>query len=223
MRRYNYQKNNYRRAKFVKRVVLLLIPCAIFALGYGIYKFYIVPAGTTKPVTGIPTVSTGVAGVRSFRSPYFEFEDSASWEAYDQNSSPTKFIYYARNGSLSEQELTVYINQTPPNLAVARALPVKIVNGNAFDVGAISEPCGTAYKPGDLHRVKPLTFSGTTFPCDPETPQFSVILSEVGKTNLLSLKRADDSTATYIIVYRDLRYTPNSASILRIAKSFKSQ
>ncbi|MBI2007658.1 hypothetical protein HYS85_00260 [Candidatus Saccharibacteria bacterium] len=59
--------------------------------------------------------------------------------------------------------------------------------------------------------------------CDPDTPQYSVVLAEVNGDWQLEMEREDGTLVTFVITFRDLTLDPGPDSILRIAESFKAR
>jgi hypothetical protein len=101
-------------------------------------------------------------------------------------------------------------------------LPVRLVNDNQLDVTSVYGPCGKLYKPGELHKVKTVTIENAQMLCDPDTPQYSVVLAEVNGDRRLTMKRSDGSAAKYVIIYRDLTLDPGPGTILQIADTFRA-
>ena len=60
-------------------------------------------------------------------------------------------------------------NEVPiTHLAASGALPIRIVNGNSFDVTGVSEDNVSAHNPGQLHKEVEVSISQTTMLCDPD-------------------------------------------------------
>lgn len=179
--------------------------------------------------TDTPQVSAAIdeeitGAMTTFNSPYFQFQDSGKWVLSKRDSTPAKFVYYKYKGLEIQHRLTIYINEVPIplDLAVGKVLPVRIVNNTSLDVTDVAGPCVSAYKPGELHKVKTVTIQGAEMLCDPDTPQFSVVLAEVGGDYRLNFQRADDSAVQFVITYRDMRLDPSPETIRRVAGSFKA-
>jgi len=135
-----------------------------------------------------PDVSSAVSKVENteitgnsntFTNEYFQFQDSGTWTIDKPNSTKHKLVYHKFRKSVLEHEMIVYINEDPIPLYVQapRALPVRIVNDNAFQATNVSSPCVGEYKKGELHNVKEVSINGATMLCDPDSPQYFVILS----------------------------------------------
>jgi hypothetical protein len=160
----------------------------------------------------------------TYKTDYFSFQDTGKWVLSKQESTKTKFAYTQFRGVQPQFMLTIYVNEDPIPLyaAVSRAIPVRLVNDNSFDVTNVYGPCGKLYEPGELHNIKAVNIEGADMLCDPDTPQYSVMLAEVGGDWRLTMKRSDGSEAKYVIIYRDLTFNPAPDTILHIVDSFKS-
>jgi DNA repair exonuclease SbcCD nuclease subunit len=121
--------------------------------------------------------------------------------------------------------MIVYINQDPIPLytAVPRALPVRVVNNNSFQVTNVSSPCVDQYAKGELHKVKEVQINNATILCDPGSPQYFIILSEVNGDYHIHLKKADGTPVEFVITYKDDGLDPTPTSIINIANSFKTR
>jgi hypothetical protein len=202
--------------------VALVAITAVIATCVYVYR------GLNKPSTSSPISSaenTEISDAHStFISPYFQFQDTGKWVLDKNGTTSNKFVYHKFRQNVLEHTLVVYVDLTPPplDLEVSRALPIRIVNDNSFDVTNVSDPCIKQYSPTELHKVKAVTISGAAMLCDPDTPQYTVILSEITGDYNLRLKRGDGTYKKFIITFRDLNVYPKSASILNIASSFKA-
>lgn len=165
-----------------------------------------------------------IAGPQTFRSTYFQFSDTATWEYDKRDSTPTKFIYLSYVGGLPAHLVTVYVNQVPPDgdLATTRVLPVTIRGGNAFDVGKVSDLCNTQYMAGAPKLIRLVSISGTNMLCVPDSPQYTLAVGQVGGDYHLTLRRQDGQAAQYIILYHNLTVTPSPTDFLRIMKTFQA-
>lgn len=164
------------------------------------------------------------ASTKIFRTTYFQFKDDGNWVLNAKETTENKYIFYKYRGLLVEHQLVVYVNEVPIPLylAVARALPVRVVNANSFDILTVSEPCGRLYASGEPHRIKSLTINGAEMLCDPDTPLYNVVLSEISGDYRLDLKRLDGSAVQLVITYRDMTLEPGPDTIKNIATSFQA-
>ncbi|MEX0881391.1 MAG: hypothetical protein WEC17_01740 [Candidatus Saccharimonadales bacterium] len=217
VRRHWYGKFRFRRRFVVLFIILLAVPAAIVAVD-------LLRGDAPKTETSAVRNFTVSDDINTFQTDFFSFQDSGKWVLNKQESTSTKFVYHKFRGVQPQHQLTIYVNEEPIPLylVTSRVLPVRIVNDNELDITNVYGPCGSTYKSGELHKVKVVTIEGADMLCDPDTPQYSVVLSEVNGNWQLDLKRHNGTPAKYVITYRDQTLNPGPDSILRIADSFKS-
>lgn len=210
----------YRRRLLTAALLLLIMTGVAAAVLYDL-------RGDKKtvgtPATG-PVFHHTVAGEQTFQSTYFKFSDTTQWQFMKDQSTASKFTYINYVAKLPAHMVTVYVNQTPSSmdLATTRVLPVNISGGNAFTVGAMSDACGSLFKPGEPKRVRLLAIAGTTMSCVPDSPQYTAEVAQIGGDYNLSLKRANGSVARYVIIYHNLTAEPEPSPFLRIMKTFQA-
>ena len=217
VRRHWYNKFRLRR-RFVFIFAVLLV-LAVAALAIDLIR----SDSGTPDTSAAESIAVG-DNLKTYNTAYFSFQDTGNWVLSKQESTKTKFAYTQFRGVQPQHQLTIYVNEEPISLytAVSRVLPVRLVNDSNLDITGIYGPCGKLYKPGDLHKIKEVIIEGAKMLCDPDTPQFSVALAEVGGDWRLNMRRKDGSAAKYIVIYRDLTLDPNSGPLPQIADSFKS-
>jgi hypothetical protein len=213
-------RRQYRRRSLLLAIVLLVFGAIV---AFVIYDFYHLKHQNSKKPVGV-TYEQQIAGAQTFTSSYFQFSDASKWVYAPNDSTATKLTYLLFVSGLPAHSLTVYVNQTPilDDLAVTRVLPVQLKNNNSFTIGSISVTCGSLYQPTDLKRVRTIALGGTSMLCVPDSPQFSVIVGQVGADYNLPLTRSDGEIAHYIIIYRNLTVDPDPTPFLRIMKTFKA-
>lgn len=191
------------------------------AAAYFVYSSVHAPAA--KPVSAA-TTTTVVGSMETFTGPYFQFQDTGKWSFDKHDSTNSKYVYQKYNRNELEHELDVYVNQVPIplDLAVPRVLPVRIVNRNSLDITNVSGPCGSLYGPGELHQVKEKVVNGATMLCDPDNPNYDVVLSEINGDYQLSMIRPNGTPIQFVIIYKDLGLAPQPDSLLNIASSFRT-
>lgn len=217
VRRHWYGKFRLRSRFVVLFVLVLIVGLAIIIVDLG-------RTDTSKPQTSATQDIQISDAINTFQTDYFLFKDTGKWVLNKQESTPSKFIYNKFRGVQPQHQLAIYVNEEPIPLYLAgsRVIPVRIVNNNTLDVTNIYGPCGSLYNPGDLRQVKTVTIEGANMLCDPDTPQYSVVLAEVNGNWQLNLQRHGGAPAKYVITYRDQTLNPGPESILRIAETFKS-
>ena len=217
VRRHWYNKFRLRRRLAV--IFTLLLALGIIALTIDLIR-----SDSSKPETSAAESVQVSDSLNTFKAKYFEFQDKGKWVLDKNASTDKKFAYVKYRGLQLQYQLTIYVNEDPIPLysAVSRVLPIRLVNDNQLDVTNVYGPCGKLYGSDELHKVKTLTIENAQMLCDPDTPQYSVILAEVNGDWRITMKRGDGSNAKYVIVYRDLTLDPGPDQILQIADSFKS-
>ena len=201
-----------------------MVVIVIIAVAAIVYDLYSSNKKKPTPVSAVKS-STVEDQINTIRSPYFKFQDTGKWVLNTQESSNYKYIYYKYRGLSVQYQLIIYVDEVPIPLylAAARALPVRIVNGNSFDVTSVSAPCGASYAPGELHKVRLVNISEASMLCDPDTPQYSVVLARIEGDYRLNLQRKDGTPVQFVITFKDLTLDPRPDTIERIADSFQSQ
>lgn len=221
---YGYRKPVH-RSRAHRRYLAITILAIFITSGIGGAYFYDQRRNKNqpKPVSQVESRSVSVDN-KTFRTGYFQFKDNGNWVLNTKESTNKKYIFYKHRGLLVEHQLVVYVNEVPIPLylAVARALPVRIVNSDSFDVTNVSEPCGTLYVPGELHRIKNLKINEAEMLCDPDTPLYSVVISEINGDYRLNLKRLDGTPAQFVITYRDMTLEPGPDTLKNVITTFQA-
>lgn len=156
-------------------------------------------------------------------SPYFKFADYGKWVLNTTNSTPDRYIYGKFHKLDPLAQLIIYVNRVPIplDLATPHVLPVRIVNGNSFDVTQVSGACGKTYG-NALHKVKVVSIDFADMLCDPDNTQYLVQLAAIGGSYDISLHRVDGSPVHFVVIYRDVTLDPNPKSLLQVAKTFQA-
>ncbi len=217
---YAAQRRRYRRRVRLATIAILAVVLAAAAVAYNLYG----PPHTSGKSAAGPTYTQRIAGPQLFRSSYFEFSDSSTWVYTSYDSTATMLTYLLYESGVPAHSLTVYINQTPTqdDLAVNHVLPVQIKNGNSFTVGSVSPACDSQDPNASSESIHTMTLSGSSIICRPDSPQFSMVVGQVGGNYNLSLRRSDGKMANYIIVYHNLTVNPDPAPFVRIMQSFQT-
>ena len=223
---YRYKKPVRRSRYAVFRRRLLMAIMLIVVVG-GIALFIYFNSRTpqnNQPVSAVQT--TTVTDPKStFTGPYFQFQDTGKWSLDKSDSTATKFVYLKYNKNVLQHVLNIYVNQAPIplDLAVPRVLPVRIVNNNSLDITNISSPCGNLYAKGELHKVKEMIVNGATMLCDPDSPQYNVVLAEINGDYRLKMVRPNGAPVQFVITYKDDGLDPQPDSLLNIASTFQAR
>ncbi|MBI4033795.1 hypothetical protein HY379_02230 [Candidatus Saccharibacteria bacterium] len=224
--KYTYRKLVHRHwyGKFRLRRRFVILFALILTVAAVVVAIDVTRNDASKPQTSATEDIEISDNIKTFQTDYFSFRDNGNWVLNKRESTPTKFVYNKFRGVQPQHQLTVYMNEEPIPLFLAgsRVVPVRVVNNNTLDVTSVYGPCGSTYKPGELHKVKVVTIEGADMLCDPDTPQYSVVLAEVNGNWRLDMQRRDGSPVIFVITYRDQTLKPGPESVLRIAESFKS-
>jgi hypothetical protein len=210
---------NFRRQLLITFIFLVGISVVSYFIYYGLHKQSVKPV--TSGVENTEITGNKVATIND----NFQFEDTGSWVLDKNNSTATKFTYHKFRKSVLEHELVIYMNQVPIPLYLAapRVLPVHIVNNNSLQITNVSSPCVSQYAKGELHKVKELEVNNATMLCDPDSPQYFVVVSEINGNYQLHLKRPNGSPVQFVITYKDTGLSPQPDSILNVASSFRTR
>jgi hypothetical protein len=229
------QKYRYGTSKYISlgekfslhlKALSVFLVIAIVAGAALLYDIYTKNQAPATPISKT-TVKTVTFDNKFFSTPYFRFTDSGDWQLIKNQSTGSKFVFqkYLNNSDLVQHQLIVYINSAPQplELAASRVLPVEINSeGNSFIPTQVSDHCGKTYKSNELHKVELRQVNGSTLLCDPDQGQFRVIITKKGGDYNLKLKKANGTTANYIIIYQNQKIDPDSDTINQIANSFQA-
>jgi len=222
---YVYKKPVKRSHYSSFRRYLLLI--SAFIIAAGVIAFFIYSGlrnnKDASPVSAVQNTEI-TDNKTTFTDTYFQFQDTGTWVVDKNNSTPQKRVYHKFRKNVLEDEMIIYENQVPIPLylAVPRVLPVRIVNNNSFQATSVSAPCVSQYAKGELHKEKEVIIDNATMLCDPDSPQYSVVLGEINGDYQLDLKRPNGTPIQFVITYKDLGLAPQPDSLLNIASSFKT-
>jgi hypothetical protein len=211
--------SNFRRQLLISLVFLAGFATVAWFIYSGLHK------PSANPVTS-GVENTEITGNKTTTvNDYFQFQDSGAWVLDKNNSTATKFTYHLFRKSVLEHEMVIYLNQVPIPLYLAtpRVLPVRIVNNNSLQVTNVSSPCVGQYAKGELHKIKELQINNATMLCDPDSPQYYLVLSEINGDYRLHLKRPNGAAVQFVITYKDTGLSPQPDSILNVASSFQTR
>lgn len=212
------QYSNFRRYLFATILLVVLLGAA----GYFIYSGLRGPS--SSPVSKVQN-TTITGNQQTYTNDFFSFKDSPTWVIDKNNTSASRVVYRKFNRNVLQAEMIAYINQDPIPLytAVPRALPLHIVNDNSFDPTNVSPPCSSQYAKGQPHKVMEVMIGGAGILCDPDSPQYFVILSEVDGDYHLHLKNSAGQPIEFVITYKDDIDANTPDSIINIARSFHTR
>jgi hypothetical protein len=79
----------------------------------------------------------------------------------------------------------------------------------------------TQYAKGELHKVKEVSINGATMLCDPDSPQYAVVVSEINGDYRLNLKRPNGALIQFVITYKDTALSTQPDSLINVVSSFQ--
>lgn len=226
--RYYYHQANYHRAKrFTRRFkhiligVFLLIMLGAAAIGFD-YLWENLQQSGQKTVT-TATSDYYSAPVKIFRSPYFQFQTDNSWSEVTSESQTNVYAYRRARQQFIDHELFIYVNKIPPNLAATRTLPVNLTSTGELLPLKVSKHCTDTFEPKAPKSIKVVALDNVSFLCNPHDSAYTVILGVQEAGTELKLPRPDKSTATFVIVYKNLTALPEGSQIEQITETFQTR
>lgn len=222
----HYSFRNYRRHVRIRRLVrvlfVVLIICLI-AVTWAVSAYILGGPEDTEPVTSDATARVQEPSTEVFRTAYFQFQSGDEW-AEDAGSSSQSgvYIYRAYQGSLIQQDLTIYVNPEVPAPKTTHLQPVVIGEDGLLDsVGSLDTHCKSSLPAGEKNP-RQTVFQGVTMMCDSDGTIFSVLIGEEGGDGILTLARPDGGSTNFTIVYRDLQANPTGRGMSGIVRTFQA-
>jgi hypothetical protein len=213
------------RKRFKRRLYFALLVLLIFLviLAFFVYKELHYSKQSGKSPVGKSFVQH-IQGPQLYKDEYFEFWSSDKW-TFDQNDSTNNrrvFLFYQEG--IVAGSLYVYINEAPyqADLYVDRAIPVAVKSNSFSDIGNISAPCDTTYTPNEPKIIQTVSIDSTSIICVPGTPQYEIMLGQIGGNYILPMKRSDGQTENYTVIYLSSSFTPNPLPFTQILPTFRS-
>lgn len=223
--KYHHGVSLHRRRKYIKRVYIFLISLAVIAgliiLAVRLDAYLQNSVHTDDATTTEQTNAYFASSTSVFTTQYFQFQTEDNWAEIPSESSDTKFVYRGLNGSIVQEELIIYVNKIPSDLAATRVLPVEPASNNReLTPGNVSGHCKKASKEHNLDE-RVLTYQKVTLNCDIDNTQFNVLVGVVGDSTRMVFERPDGSTADYSILYRNVEAVPDASELLQIMQTFQ--
>ena len=222
-----YYKKAIRRPRYAKYRTRLYIGIIFIVLLVAAAVYVWLDLRTNKPQpSAFSKVQSVVVGnqLNTFKSPYFTFQDTGKWDL-DSQSTPSKFIYTKFLNLVPQYQLTIYVNEVPIplDLATNRSVPVRIVNGDSFDVTTVSYDCSRYIDSANAARLQQVTVNGAGMLCDPDSSQYKVQVSQVTGDYRLPLHRADGTPLQLIIIYYDETGAGDPNKLISLLNTFKTR
>ncbi len=219
-----------KRIQGLFRITLLIIVIAILvAIGLFIYDIYRESkASDTASKLSNPISSTVIANNNVQTTPYFQFQAPAKWRAIANETKEGHYVYRQYNSQLVEQDLTIDVNSTSQDVLAlvqtSRVQAVTVTDAGSLDVvGIVSDSCKKSVKPGTEKIPQIITINKVTFPCNPDSTSYTVVVGLSSGSNIMVLPRPGGKTAPYKITYRNLSALPNSRDFLSIIRTFETR
>jgi hypothetical protein len=194
--KYRYGTSKYisfsERFHFHLKFLLLFIFVLLLAVAALIYSIHTQNRTPQTPVSKA-TVKSVNFDTDFFSTPYFKFSDSGKWNFIKSQSTAKKFVFHK------------YL----PNSDLVQHQLIVYINDTPLSLELAAS------------RVLPVG-EGSTLLCDPEQGQFRVVIAKAGGDYNLKLKRADGTTANYIIIYQNQKIDPDSDTAMQIAETFQA-
>ncbi len=210
-----------RRLKWFIAGLFIAVPVIIVILFFTTSVFIEpeAPPATSGVQTSVQAPSTKI-----FRTVHFQFQASNTWTEDAKETTANKFVYRSFRGPIIEHDMTIYVNPSTTQFDATRIQPViPQPDGTLKDIEGISEHCDTSLPPADKDREQTVKFHGVTFICDADDTIFDVLVGKVEGSPFIDLVRPDDSTARYLISYRDLTAAPTGRELREIVRSFQTR
>jgi hypothetical protein len=224
MSSYYREQGYHSRKKLLRRLrnALLLIVFVIFAgIGYVAYDAYKEAQASEQPSKlSDPVTSAFVASDEVQKTQYFQFQTPHTWTAIANETTSDKFVYRESHSGITDAQLTIYVNQSPPSIQSTRILPVTITPGKIIP-DDVSPHCNTVAPGGNKQGYAQIKMLSVNFLCDSDNTNYSVLVGVKGGSNILTLERAEGKTATYIIYYENLKANPSGNQIKSIMGTFQ--
>lgn len=226
--KYDYQISPHKKHRFLKRLSVLILAIFILAgLMAGLFLFdsYLQDRNNTPDKT-TTRQTTAFYDIKEqiYQTRYFQFQTKGSWKAIPGESSGSKYLYRNLSDSLIEEELVVYVNNLPSNLAGTRVLPVSLAPAkNNFEADMVSEHCIKALGGLSSSADKEVSLEGVNMLCDSDSTMYEVLVGLKGGGTKLTLNRPDNTQAAYSIFYRNVKATPSPEQLYQIITSFQAR
>lgn len=232
MAKYYRQQGETKQRKLlriVRPILFVIFVSSLFAVGYFLYDIFRqqVASDASSEFTKA-TNSTIASNVNVQTSPYFQFQTTEKWRSVANETRDGHYVYRGFRSHVVDQELIIDVNNQLPevldNTLISRVLPVSVSSQGALSV--VKDDlmhCKKFVKPGTEKEQQIVAYSGVSFPCNPDSTNFEVVVGLVGGSNLMKLPRPGGSTATYKITYRNFSAQQSSGDLISMIKTFETR
>lgn len=232
MAKYYRQQGETKQRKllrYVRPIVLLVFLGMLFIAGYFLYDIFLQHDAAETPSELTKATSSNISSnVKIQSSPYFQFQTTERWRAIANETRGGHYVYRGFKGQVVDQEIVIDVNNQLPdvldNTLVTRVLPVSVSSQGALTVVQDElAHCKKLVKSGNTKEQQLVVFNNVTFPCNPDSVRFEVVVGIVGGTNAMKLPRPDGSTAVYKITYKNLSAQQTAGDLVSIIKTFETR
>lgn len=222
MYRLGKQTDKHRRGRHIAIAIVLLVFSSVII--YGLMNLRIAPQ---QEIRNANPVSKGYKSNTEAKvvidKPLFRLELPSGWREITNNKdSPTAPKFSFRSPSSQAQMLDLYIDYTPVNMAVNRAIAVS-AQGDGLAYDNVSENC-TTFTDSSLKNPQtgnaPAKWQTTNFICDMANYARAVVgtMSTDG-INQVTVTGATAGTRKVFITYTDNNISPNYSTLYEILGS----
>lgn len=220
--KYHQKRNKHKIPRKIRITIIGLSVVVIVALSVGAFLLYIdikridynPDDQTTTPVA----TKTIVSKDQTFQSPYFQFVAGKHWQEETKDRKEGVYIYRSTHGGLLEQQLSIYVNGTPPDVQVTHVLPVT-VSESGIAIGPVSDHCGKGA--GYREVLHDIVIDGVTVNCFGDATRYTVLAGLVGGDSRMKLQRPDGSSAQYVVYYSNVTARPSPTELQDIMNTFQ--
>lgn len=224
--KYDYQISPHKKKKYLKKVYFFIIFIFVFfALGAAAIRVdsYIQnKKNTPDQTTTEKTTAYFASSTKIFRTQYFQFQAQNNWTEIPAESTDNKFVYRGQNKSLIEEELVVYVDDIPDNLAATRILPVSLSDEGHMIPSEVTDHCNESVG-GFKSNDKIIMYKKVKVNCDIDNTQYNVLIGLSGGTTEINLIRPDSTKTKYTLYYRNVKAVPDASGLIDIVKSFQAR
>jgi len=231
MYRYKYNTSYHHKSRRARRSTILAVSLVIIAFG-GIAYIAVdtfLQAAKKQEITSQPTFSSVQgASINLFRSEYFQFQADANWKEVPTESVKGHYVYRSFKGPLVEHDIVIDVNnpkdEVPALVSTNHVMPVEVDSTGKFNIiGGAGDHCKTVVPKGSPSLPILVTQKQVSFICSPDSVLYEVKVGLVGGTTKMLLPRPDGTRATYVITYRNLKFTPDDSVLRTIVDTFQTR
>lgn len=225
---YRHQGETRKRKalRIVRPIILLIFVGTITGVGFFVYDIFRQQGDAETSSALTKPTGTVVDSGQTQQTPYFQLKLPSKWRAVTAESKNNIYVYRQFKGSLVEQDLTIEVNNSSQVIVattkISRVMPIIAGTGGSIDIVNTALDHCKKVTPTALD-AKLVTMDRVTFPCNPGSQTYEIVVGVVGGSNIMTLPRPDGSVATYKIHYRNLTFSPNPQDFLAIMKSFETK